>query len=104
MFQFGLGGEYFLNKQMSIGMEAGYVLSPRSFELGSTNADDDFQLGDNFSIFVPVRPSSSSSPLGVIDPSTDASQDWTNVAVPFPQNMKLRFDGWKLALRFTIYY
>jgi len=104
MFQFGLGGEYFLNKQMSIGMEAGYIISPRSFQFDTTSSNDDFQLGDSFSIFMPVRPLNVNSPLGVIDPDTDAAQDWTKVTVPSPQNINLRFDGWKLALRFTIYY
>jgi len=104
MFQFGLGGEYFLSKKMSIGMEAGYVISPQSFELSSTALESDEQLGDGFALVLPVHPRNINAPLGAIDPNTEASQNWTQLAKPVPQDMKLRFDGWKLALKFTIYY
>ncbi len=106
MMQLGFGGEYFLKKNISVGLEAGYLFSYRPFQLVNTSSDDDLQLGDDVTFHLPIQPASRDSPLGNIPADTDPSQDWTDPLVPFPtpRDMDLRFDGWKAAFRITVYY
>lgn len=106
--QLGVGGEYFLKKNLSVGFEAGYLYSYQSFELLNARSKGDGQLGDEIDLILPVGRRRVDEPLGYLPPDTDASTDWTriNSAYPFPSytNMKLRFDGWKAAFRITLYY
>lgn len=115
MFQFGLGAEYFLKKNISIGFEASSLLSEQPFQFTSTSQDNNFPVGDQSSVFLPVSPEGEGLPLGSFPGNTDPNQNWAvpdedgNVpagSVPPPswQEMKLRFDGWKAVLRVTIYY
>lgn len=108
MGQVGLGGEYFLKKNMSVGAEAGYKFSERPFTFRNTSRDSNIGGGDNVDLVPPVRPGAERAPLGYIPPDLDPSTDWTLAAnnptrVPVT-DMQVRFDGWALALRFTIYY
>lgn len=115
MFQFGLGAEYFLKKNISIGFEASSFLSERPFQFTATSQDNNFPVGDQSSVFLPVSPLGEGQPLGSFPGNTDPNQNWAvpdedgNVphgSVPPPdwQEMKLRFDGWKAVLRLTVYY
>lgn len=108
MFQFGFGGEYFLKKNISVGFETSVILSERPFQLNNHSEDNNFSVGDNMSIFPPVRPTEEGRPLGSIPGDTDPNQNWgaadDKVRAPEPQEMKLRLDGWKAAFRVTVYY
>lgn len=106
MFQFGLGGEYFLKRNISIGFEASAFVSERPFQLTDTSLDNNFTAGDQLTIYPPVRPLGEERPLGTVPGETDPTVDWTDEATPPPEpgEMKLRFDGWKAVLRLTVYY
>jgi len=108
--QVGLGGEYFLKKNISVGFEGGYLFSERPFTFNSVRPDMNFGLGDNNRPIAPTRPSDPGQPLGYMDPSVtadayfDTEWDDTTQRDPWIRDMKLRFDGWKFAFRFTVYY
>jgi hypothetical protein len=108
MGQFGFGGEYFLKKNISINGEWSYLLSERFFNFRDTSRDSNFAAGDHVVLVPSVRPSAQGQPLGYLPPDFDSSRDLTKETagpdgVPVT-NMNLRFDGWKLLFRLTIYY
>lgn len=108
--QLGMGGEYFIKKNISVGFEGGFLFSERAFKFNSVRPDSNFGLGDGTTTVAPTRPSDPGAPLGYMDPSVtaDAYFDtrWDPNLEPDPwvRDMELRFDGWKLAFRFTVYY
>ena len=108
MFQFGLGGEYFLKKNISVGLEGSYIVAGRSFQFVDTDKKDDLQNGDDVTINPPVLPADDNAPLGYIPPDTDPNTDWSQTELPGNAgsvvDMDLRLDGWKAAFRITIYF
>lgn len=106
MMQLGLGGEYFLKKNISVGAEAGYKYSERPFTFKDTSFDSNIAAGDNVSLVPPVRPAFQGAPLGYLPADLDPNTDWTKSdasRVPV-SGMHVSFDGWALAFRVTIYY
>lgn len=109
-FQLGLGGEYFIKKNISVGFEGGYLFSERPFKFNSVRPDTNFGGGDANTPIAPLRPSDPGQPLGYMDPSVTADSyfdtKWNDVeeSDPWIRDMELRFDGWKFAFRFTVYY
>ena len=105
MGQIGLGGEWFLQNWLSIGLEGGYLIGERSFGLGDVRIRDDFQAGDAISrIGMPFRAMSDGN-LGYLV-STATADD---LADPenrenFYRHVRLRFDGWRMLLRLNIYF
>lgn len=107
-FQLGLGGEYFIKKNLSVGFEAGYLFSERSFKFNSVQPETNFGVGDAVSTVPPAHPAQQGAPLGYMDPSVTAEQYFAPTERPardpWVRDMELRFDGWKAAFRFTVYY
>jgi hypothetical protein len=106
MVQLGMGGEYFIKNNLSIGVEGSYYLAERPFQLKAAAADTDVQFGDDITILVPIRPSGDETVLGyhpVDTPAPVINQDGS-FATPPIQKMDLRLDGWKLFFRITLYY
>lgn len=108
MGQFGFGGEYFLKKNISINGEWSYLLSERFFNFRDTSRDSNFAAGDHVQLVPSVRPSAQNQPLGYLpidlDPNIDLTKANTGPDTLPVTDMNLRFDGWKLLFRLTIYY
>lgn len=109
-FQLGLGGEYFVKKNISFGLEGGFLFSERRFQFNSVRPDTNFAGGDGVQTVAPTRPAQVGAPLGYMDPAVTAEDyfgtQWNPATErdPWIRDMGLRFDGWKLAFRFTVYY
>ena len=105
--QFGGGGEYFLNKSLSISGEFSYLRTEGDFQFTNATSQTDTQLGDDFDLELPISRvdrTEQNSPLGYIPPDTDATTDWTKERFPAYSAMNVSFDGWKAAVFITLYY
>jgi hypothetical protein len=111
MLQLGLGGEYFIKRNMSVGFEGGYLFSQRAFTFNSVQPQTNFGTGDNVQTVPPTRPANQGAPLGHLNPDVTADQyfdtprdDFSNDRDVWISDIRLRLDGWKAAFRFTVYY
>lgn len=112
MLQLGMGAEYFLKKNVSIGMEAGWLAGERSFEFRNLTDENNRVGNDNYLVQPPMAARGTGLPLGTRSPNIDPHFDWTSLPnnaqggrdFPAPQDMRLRFDGWKAMFRISLYY
>lgn len=95
MFQFGMGLEYFMRDWLSFSVDTAYALGVNKFELSNGTITSDFQADDNIS---PILPNQVVN--GRLRYLTDISD---NGATNY-EEMKLKFDGWRLLFHFNIYY
>ena len=106
---FSVGGEYFIKKNIAIAADVGYLLTEGDFQFTNATSKSDTQLGDDFSLSLPVSRTGNdtSDPLGYLPPDTPADANWTDATNnPFPgySSMNVSFDGWKAAMRIIMYY
>lgn len=112
MFQVGMGAEYFLKKNVSIGMEGGWIFGEKSFEFRNLSEENNRVGNDNYLVQPPMAARTTGAPLGTRSPNIDPYFDWTTLPnnsqggrdYPAPTDMKLRFDGWKAMFRISLYY
>lgn len=105
MGQVGLGGEWFLQDWLSVGVEGGYVLGESDFALRDVRLRDDFLPGDAVNrIGLPFRQMTDGS-LGYLLPnaSADDLEDPTT-RENFYRTIRLGFDSWRLLLRVNVYF
>lgn len=95
MFQFGAGVEYFLRDWLSLGVDTAYAIGVNEFELSNGKITSDFQADDNISPTLPTQ---------LADGKLRYLSDVDDSGVANYQEMKLKFDGWRLLFRFNIYY
>lgn len=105
LLQFGAGGEYFLNKRVSIGFESSYVFQPRSFALRPSFIDEDTQDGDGMTVFYPALPDvHNNNDLRYVQEDVTPSTAFSQNNQPPTNEMKLSFQGWKAALKLNVYF
>ncbi len=105
--QFGAGGEYYLKKNLSVAAEASYLLTEGDFQFTNASSQSDTQLGDDFSLSLPVSRDGVNDPLSYLEPDTVAATNWVdadNNPHPGYSPMNVSFDGWKASVRITLYY
>lgn len=105
--QFGAGGEYYLKKNLSIAAEASFLLTEGDFQFTNARSSSDTQLGDDFTLSLPVSRDGVNDPLSYLEPDTVAASNWVdgeNNPHPGYSPMNVNFDGWKASVRITLYY
>lgn len=92
--QFGLGAEMFVGERFSLSVEAGYTVSARDFFMKRTIAPNtDFDDGDGYGIFnVNLEPDDN----GQLQYLAQDGETY----LPMP----LKFNGWKLLFRVSMFY
>lgn len=103
LLHFGVGGEYFLKKNLSLGFESGYSFQPSLFTLRPYFIDKDDQLGDGMTLFYPSL-ADSNNELRYVREDTQPSVGWSQSNLPPTSEMKLSFQGWKAAFRLNVYF
>ena len=103
------GGEYFLKKNISVAVEAGYLITEGDFQFVNASSQSDGQLGDDFALDLPVSRigTSTNDPLGYLPPDTVANSNWVdqeNNPHPGYSPMNVSFNGWKASIRIVLYY
>jgi len=92
----GFGWEYFLNKWISLGVDATYLVGLKRANLQENGAPKrDFLFSDNLSLWLPQRIGPEGN-LEYLDKDAEHSNDYKPI--------KLNFDGWKILLRLSIHY
>ncbi len=92
----GFGWEYFLNKWMSLGVDASYFVGLRRADLQENGAPRrDFLFSDNLNLWLPQRIGPGGT-LEYLGPNALHAEDYRPI--------KLNFDGWKVLLRLSIHY
>ncbi len=105
MGQIGLGGEWFLQDWLSVGVEGGYVIGEADFSLSDVRLRDDFQPGDGVNrTGMPFRQMSDGT-LGYLI-STATPDDLADPATRenFYRSVRLSFDSWRVLLRVSVYF
>lgn len=111
MLQAGVGGEYFLRQNFSIGFEGGYAYQPRSFTFTSINIKEDLrEENDGWSYTGTPLTTDSQGRVHYIVEGAQPSVNWSGGTseaprkLPATREMKLKFDGWKAAFRVSFYF
>lgn len=95
MFQLGAGLEYFLRNWLSFSVDAAYAIGANEFDLGNGNITSDFQGDDNLAPILPTQ---------LLNGKLRYLSDLNANGVGVYEEMKLKFDGWRLLFHFNIYY
>lgn len=105
LFQAGLGGEWFMRDWLSLGVEGGYLFGYDDFFLRHVVKKDDFLSGDSINRSGLPYAELNDGTLGYRQPDATVT-DLANFRerVNYYRPMPLRFDGWRLELRVSIYY
>lgn len=95
--QLGIGGEYFLNKWLSIGVDASYLMGLKRAHLQEAREPrKNFLFSDNLSLWLPQRISPETGNLEYLSEEAANSNDYKPI--------KLNFDGWKIMIRMAAHY
>jgi len=105
MGQIGAGAEWFLQDWLSIGLEGGYLIGQSNFSLGDVQLRDDFQAGDGITrTGVPFRKMADGTLGYLLNSATPDDLEDPATRENFYRSIRLRFDGWRALLRFTVYF
>jgi len=111
MAQIGLGAEWFFQKWISVGVEAGYLKSERNVQLRDIVRKDDFVSGDNLVFSGLPYGELSDGTLGYMAVDKDGNPLKQTVIVNGEETqetvyrrMRLDFSGWQVLFRVNIYY
>ncbi len=101
----GLGMEWFLRDWLSLGFEGRYLVSQDDFSLRDVRMRDDFNPNDEvFRTGMPYRELADGT-LGYLRPdATPADVQDPATRENSYNEMKLKFDGWRLLFKVSIYY
>lgn len=98
MGQLGVGGEYFLRDWFSLGLDVGYTISARKFQLGNASLKTDVQPEDNLNFKTPVQIDQQGDLRYLAEATSFADEDVTY------RDLKLGFDGWRALFRINMYF
>jgi len=103
--QLGMGVEWMLRDWLSLGLEAGYLLSDQDFQLRDVKILDDFADNDQIDRSGLPGRALPNRRLGYLLPGTSA-EDLRDPAqrARFYRQINLRFDGWRAGLKMTLYF
>lgn len=96
MFNFGLGGEYFLRDWISLGADLGYTVSMEDIRLGNATLKTDIQEEDNLNFRAPVQ-------VGAGNKLTYLSEANSYDDVAY-RKLEFGFDGWRALFRVNMYF
>ncbi len=103
--QIGMGVEWMLRDWLSLGLEAGYLLSEQDVQLRDVKVFDDFADNDQIDRSGLPGRALANRRLGYLLPGTTAEdlRD-PDQRASFYRQINLRFDGWRAGLRLTLYF
>lgn len=105
MAQFGGGAEWMLTDWLSLGAEGGYLLGDRDFQLKQVKYLNDLATNDQADITGLPGVALANGSLGYLDPNAtpvDTRDATTRLNNYHP--IRLRFEGFRFALRLTMYF
>ena len=96
MIQPGFGADYYFNDNISIGLEASYLIGLKRVALRDGRDNVDFLPTDNLSLWLPQRVDPQTGELQYLSPNPIDRDDYTNI--------RLSFDGWKVLFRMNFHF
>jgi hypothetical protein len=96
MFQFGLGGEYFIRDWVSLGADVGYLVGTRKFRLGNATLTTDVTTDDNLNFRTPLQ-------VGADGKLNYLAQVNSYDDVTY-RKLELGFDGWRALINLNLYF
>jgi len=102
LLELGMGVEFYLYDWLSLGVDASYSFSPKSYKLGNASRKDNIQQNDNIQFKLPA----------ILD--RNGNLRYLANAAPFDSNpayeednyrtLKLDFSGWRSLFRVNFYF